>query len=167
MAIVGRPNAGKSSLFNRLLNQERAIVTEVPGTTRDLVAETMEFAGIPVRLVDTAGIREGCRTDRATRASSALSRPWRMPIWSSWSSTALPSAPPKTKALIARARANGAYLVAANKCDLASFRAGPVNCRIGAHRSGHRGIAASPYPRSSEPAGSARGGQRFHHQRAP
>src|SRR6202451_2781563 len=58
LAIIGRPNAGKSSLFNRLLEQDRAIVTEIPGTTRDIVSEIAEFAGIPVRLVDTAGIRE-------------------------------------------------------------------------------------------------------------
>jgi tRNA modification GTPase len=57
LAIVGRPNAGKSSLFNRLLEQDRAIVTEIPGTTRDLVSETAAIAGIPVRFVDTAGIR--------------------------------------------------------------------------------------------------------------
>ena len=57
LAIVGRPNVGKSSLFNRLVEQERAIVTATPGTTRDLVSETVSIGGIPVRLVDTAGIR--------------------------------------------------------------------------------------------------------------
>jgi len=57
LAIVGRPNVGKSSLFNRLLNEERAIVTSTPGTTRDLVAETANLGGIPLRFVDTAGIR--------------------------------------------------------------------------------------------------------------
>ncbi len=57
LAIVGRPNVGKSSLFNRLLEQDRAIVTAIPGTTRDLVAEATAFEGIPVKLVDTAGIR--------------------------------------------------------------------------------------------------------------
>ena len=57
LAIVGRPNVGKSSLFNRLVEQERAIVTATPGTTRDLVTETVSLAGIPVKLVDTAGIR--------------------------------------------------------------------------------------------------------------
>jgi tRNA modification GTPase len=58
LAIVGRPNVGKSSLFNRLVERERAIVTATPGTTRDLVTETVAIGGIPVKLVDTAGIRK-------------------------------------------------------------------------------------------------------------
>jgi tRNA modification GTPase len=57
LAIVGRPNVGKSSLFNRLVERERAIVTAQPGTTRDLVSETVAIGGIPVELVDTAGLR--------------------------------------------------------------------------------------------------------------
>jgi tRNA modification GTPase len=59
LAIVGRPNVGKSSLFNRLLEQDRAIVTEIPGTTRDVVSEVAAIEGIPIRFVDTAGIRTG------------------------------------------------------------------------------------------------------------
>ena len=58
LAIVGRPNVGKSSLFNCLVERDRAIVTPIPGTTRDLVTETVSLGGIPVHLVDTAGIRE-------------------------------------------------------------------------------------------------------------
>ena len=59
LAIVGRPNAGKSSLFNRLVERERAIVTATPGTTRDPVTERISLDGIPLELVDTAGLREG------------------------------------------------------------------------------------------------------------
>jgi len=58
LAIVGRPNVGKSSLFNRLVERDRAIVTSAPGTTRDLVTESVAIDGIPLRLVDTAGIRK-------------------------------------------------------------------------------------------------------------
>jgi tRNA modification GTPase len=72
LAIVGRPNAGKSSLFNRLVERERAIVTATPGTTRDLVTETVAIGGIPVELVDTAGLREGL--DEAERMGIAKSR---------------------------------------------------------------------------------------------
>ena len=57
VAIVGKPNVGKSSLFNALVGASRAIVTEVPGTTRDLVTEVMDLDGLRVTLVDTAGLR--------------------------------------------------------------------------------------------------------------
>jgi tRNA modification GTPase len=61
LAIVGRPNVGKSSLFNRLVERERAIVTATPGTTRDTITERISLEGIPLELVDTAGLREGLR----------------------------------------------------------------------------------------------------------
>ena len=58
--IIGKPNAGKSSLLNSLLNKNRAIVTQVPGTTRDVIEETFDLGGLAVRLLDTAGI---CHTE--------------------------------------------------------------------------------------------------------
>lgn len=58
IAIIGKPNVGKSSLFNYLLKSDRAIVTDIPGTTRDILQEQLEIDGIPILLTDTAGIRE-------------------------------------------------------------------------------------------------------------
>ena len=72
LAIVGRPNVGKSSLFNRLIERERAIVTATPGTTRDLVTERVSLEGIPVELIDTAGLRES--SDEAESLGIAKSR---------------------------------------------------------------------------------------------
>ena len=58
VAILGRPNAGKSTLLNALLGADRAIISEIPGTTRDTVEEVCDFGGMPVRLIDTAGLRD-------------------------------------------------------------------------------------------------------------
>ncbi|MGE5750961.1 MAG: tRNA uridine-5-carboxymethylaminomethyl(34) synthesis GTPase MnmE [Nitrospirota bacterium] len=79
-AIVGRPNVGKSSLLNALLKQSRAIVTEIPGTTRDVLEEYLNVSGIPIRILDTAGIRhthdkveqEGVRRSLAAIASADI-----------------------------------------------------------------------------------------------
>jgi tRNA modification GTPase len=76
VALVGRPNAGKSSVFNRLLGHERAIVTPIPGTTRDTISEPIGLDGVPVTLVDTAGIRvtteeiESIGVDRTRRVAA-------------------------------------------------------------------------------------------------
>src|SRR3974390_3499164 len=72
VAIVGKPNVGKSSLFNALVGAERAIVTEIPGTTRDLVTETIDLDGLRVTLVDTAGVREA--VDRVEAEGVSRSR---------------------------------------------------------------------------------------------
>jgi tRNA modification GTPase len=72
LAIVGRPNVGKSSVFNRLVGSDRAIVTALPGTTRDALYESASISGVPVRLIDTAGIRE--TTDMVENIGIARSR---------------------------------------------------------------------------------------------
>lgn len=79
-AIVGRPNVGKSSLLNALLRQDRAIVTDVPGTTRDVLEEYLNLEGVPLKIVDTAGIRhthdiveqEGVRRSRQAISSADI-----------------------------------------------------------------------------------------------
>ncbi len=73
VVIAGRPNVGKSSLLNRLLASDRAIVTEIPGTTRDIIEESLAIQGIPVRLTDTAGLREAAG-DRVEELGMAKTR---------------------------------------------------------------------------------------------
>jgi tRNA modification GTPase len=76
VALIGKPNVGKSSLFNRLLGQSRAIVTQIPGTTRDTISEAMGLDGVPLILIDTAGVRasadeiESIGVERTKRAAA-------------------------------------------------------------------------------------------------
>ena len=72
IAIVGKPNAGKSSLLNKLLGQERSIVSPIPGTTRDAIDTKMEFDGLPLTLIDTAGNRRGGKVDPGVEKFSVI-----------------------------------------------------------------------------------------------
>jgi tRNA modification GTPase len=115
LAIVGRPNVGKSSLFNALLEQDRAIVTDIPGTTRDLVSESASIGGIPVKLYDTAGIREGAETVE----SLGIERSYQAMADADLTLVVLDASQGVTaedEVLIARAHRR---LLVANKCDLA------------------------------------------------
>lgn len=117
LAIVGRPNVGKSSLFNRLLEQDRAIVTDIPGTTRDLVSETVAIEGIPVKFVDTAGIRSG----QDTVEKLGIERSYQAMADADLTLAVVDiSAPLETEDhdLVRRAREQGRCLTVGNKCDL-------------------------------------------------
>jgi tRNA modification GTPase len=117
LAIVGRPNVGKSSLFNALLEQDRAIVTDTPGTTRDLVSETAAIGGIPVKLYDTAGIRESPEAIE----SLGIERSFQAMADADLTLVVTDlSQPPheQDRALIERAQRQGRHLAVANKCDL-------------------------------------------------
>jgi tRNA modification GTPase len=117
LSVVGRPNVGKSSLFNRLLNMDRAIVTEIPGTTRDLVTESASIGGIPVHLVDTAGIRAtadavekiGVERTHQAMADSDL-RLLVVDTSQDWTE--------EDQELLHKTRSMGSLLVCANKADL-------------------------------------------------
>lgn len=74
IAILGKPNVGKSSLFNALLSMNRAIVTDIAGTTRDVLAETLDFDGIPITLLDTAGIRESSNVEKVEEIGIEFSK---------------------------------------------------------------------------------------------
>ena len=131
LAIVGPPNAGKSSLFNRLLEQDRAIVTAIPGTTRDVVSETAEFSGIPVRVLDTAGIRETPEVIERLgieRSFEAMSDADLTIVVIDGAAEPLEDA----ENLIAKAREQGRFLLVANKCDLADFRAAECQFSVSA-----------------------------------
>lgn len=116
LAIVGRPNVGKSSLFNRLVERDRAIVTATPGTTRDWVTERISIEGIPVDLIDTAGLREACdeaETIGITKSREAMAEADLVLVVVDGAS----EFHPEDRATILSI-ADRPMLVAANKCDL-------------------------------------------------
>lgn len=117
LAIVGRPNVGKSSLFNALLERDRAIVTDIPGTTRDTVSEVAAIDGVPVRLVDTAGIREG----RDVVERLGIARSFQAMADTDITLVVLDlsnTLSTEDEELLSAAERGGPCLVAGNKCDL-------------------------------------------------
>ncbi|MCI0355373.1 MAG: tRNA uridine-5-carboxymethylaminomethyl(34) synthesis GTPase MnmE [Acidobacteria bacterium] len=122
LAIVGRPNVGKSSLFNRLVERERAIVTAAPGTTRDLVSETVSLEGIPVRLVDTAGIREALDEAESIGVQKSLEALADADLALVVLEASVPLSA-EDRRLLALVEQRPAVVVE-NKCDLADARAG-------------------------------------------
>lgn len=125
LAIVGRPNVGKSSLFNRLLEQDRAIVTDIPGTTRDLVSETVSLAGVPIRFVDTAGIRAG--SDLVE--SLGIERSLQAMADADLTLVVIDGSTPLIagdEEILRRAAAQGRHIVVANKADLPKVATTPV-----------------------------------------
>ena len=124
LAIVGRPNVGKSSLFNRLLEQDRAIVTDIPGTTRDLVSEVAAIHGIPVKFVDTAGIRAG----QDVVETLGIERSYQAMADADVTLVVVDLAAPVEAgdlALIERARLQGRWILVGNKADLPRVAAAP------------------------------------------
>lgn len=133
LAIAGRPNVGKSSLFNALLERERAIVTEIPGTTRDVIGESASIGGIPIRLMDTAGIRSSI--DQIERLG--IERSYAAIADADLAILVLDLSQPlgeEDLQLLERVQSAGPHLVVGNKSDLACaaeppFAVLPVSAR--------------------------------------
>ena len=137
LVILGRPNAGKSSLMNALLNEDRAIVTEHAGTTRDVLEERLELCGLPVRIVDTAGLREnagpveriGIDRARAQAESAEL-------ILLVFDCTRFDSAPQADDLALIDAEYSAPVIHVINKTDVSPEKAAAFAAFIGARRSG-------------------------------
>jgi tRNA modification GTPase len=116
--IAGRPNAGKSTLLNALLQEERAIVSEIAGTTRDTIEEVLNIQGVPFRLVDTAGIRDAQDTIEAIGVQKTLDKVAQGKILL-YVFDVIESGPDEVRADLARLQRPGLeVLVVANKMDL-------------------------------------------------
>jgi len=126
VAITGRPNVGKSSLFNSLIERERAIVTDIPGTTRDTLSEAIDLEGIPVILTDTAGLREttdGIETLGIERTRRAMGDSDLVLVVLDGSDDLGPS-----DQELLNQTANAHRLIVLNKSDLPSFK--PTPCCV-------------------------------------
>ena len=119
LVIAGPPNAGKSTLLNRMLGRDRAIVSEIPGTTRDTIEATVQIHGIPFHLVDTAGIRDGS-ADAIENAGMERTRRCaenaRLVVW------LMDATRPEQEQAFPGWKLRGTLLTIANKCDAASAR---------------------------------------------
>ncbi len=134
LAIVGRPNAGKSSLFNRLLERERAIVTAEPGTTRDAISERMSLQGIPVEVIDTAGLRAAAESD-AERQGMERSRTTMAEadvVLLVIDATTLGQQRQADDAAMVEGLSGRAHVVVVNKCDLARPEVGAETAVVSA-----------------------------------
>jgi len=116
--IVGRPNAGKSTLLNALLQEERAIVSDIPGTTRDTIQEVLNINGVEFRLIDTAGIREATDTIEAIGIERTFAEVAKSSIILYIFDAALLSAKEVAKDIEMLAQKNNSLLLIANKMDL-------------------------------------------------
>lgn len=121
VVIAGRPNVGKSSLLNRLLQEERAIVTEIPGTTRDVIEETISLQGLPVRLCDTAGLRAARDRVEELGIQRAQDRLAQADLILYLVDVSQPLSPEDVAQLTALA--NRSVLLVLNKCDLPTILA--------------------------------------------
>jgi tRNA modification GTPase len=143
LAIVGRPNVGKSSVFNRLVERERAIVTATPGTTRDLVSETVAIGGIPVRLIDTAGIRQALDEAESIgirKSMEALADADLVLVVLDASEEVTNGLTREDKELLEQTR-NRPAIVILNKCDLIGEQAG--SSRVWNHQTSIATLAVS------------------------
>lgn len=154
VTLVGRPNVGKSSVFNRLLHLDRAIVTDIPGTTRDSLSELINIQGVPVLLTDTAGVRP---SDDPIE-SIGIERTRRAMVDADLTVVILDGAQALTDEdhyILAAARKNK-YLIALNKSDLPAFTADivkgldyegfmPISAKTGAGLEAFRAALLEPF----------------------
>lgn len=141
VALVGRPNVGKSSLFNMLVGHGRAIVTEIPGTTRDTITESINLDGVPLVLTDTAGLRvasdhiEAFGVDRTKREAADSD----LLIVVVDGSQSIEEEDRKVIAEIADRR----HIIALNKSDLPTFSSARANEQLSTHLSDQNPVAVS------------------------